>query len=54
MREYSISLMGGMLGFFLVFYWKTREYPRDRKILLDVATLSFFIPAIIGYIGAFF
>lgn len=54
MKDYSISLMGGMLGFFLVFLWKTRESPRDRKILLDGATLSYFIPAIIWYIGAFF
>lgn len=54
MKDYSISLMGGILGFMVVFFFRTYDSPRDRKPLLDVVTLSFFIPAIIGYIGAFF
>lgn len=54
MKDYAISLMGGVFGFFLVFFLLTRDANRDKKTLLDIVVLSFMIPAVIGYIGAFF
>lgn len=54
MKDYAISLMGGVFGFFLVFFFLTRDVNRDKKTLLDIVVFSFMIPAVIGYVGAFF
>ncbi len=52
--DYNLSLAGGIIGFFLVFFWKTRNQKNLRMRYLDVILPSFLIAGIIGFVGAFF
>lgn len=48
--NYNLSFVGGVFGFFLVFFIKT-AYSKYRGRYLDIIVISFFLAAIIGYIG---
>jgi len=52
--DYGFSLLGGIIGFFLVFFWKIRKKPRSAVGYLDIIVPSFLAAAIVGYIGATF
>ncbi len=54
MQNYNLSLMGGILWFFIVFFIKTRhEKTQNIRLYLDVIVVSFLAASVIGYIGAF-
>ncbi len=50
--NYSLSFAGGVIGFFLIFLWKTRRNPKDRPKYWDSIIPAFLIAGSIGYIGA--
>ncbi len=55
MQNYNLSLMGGGIGFFLVFWWKSHIYGLHRVHIhkyLDIIVLSFMTASIIGYVGS--
>lgn len=50
--NYSLSFAGGIIGFLLVFFYKTWNAPKERPRYWDAIVPSFLIAASIGYIGA--
>ena len=52
-ENYNLSLAWGIIGFVLIFVYKTRNQENQRKKYLDIILPSFVIAAIIWYIGAF-
>jgi prolipoprotein diacylglyceryltransferase len=50
--NYSLSFAGGVIGFLLVFLYKTWNTPKERPRYWDAIVPSFLIAASIGYIGA--
>lgn len=54
MDNYNLSLAGGIIGFIVVFLWKTRNQQSTRKKYLDIIMPSFLIAAVVGFLGAFF
>lgn len=53
MDDYNLSLAGGIIGFIIVFLFKTKNQKNLRAKYLDIILPSFFIAGIIGFIGAF-
>ena len=53
MEDYNLSLAGGIIGFILVFFYKTKNQKNLRAKYLDIILPSFFIAGIIGFFGAF-
>jgi prolipoprotein diacylglyceryltransferase len=54
MQNYNLSFMGWVLGFFIIFFMKTRKEKKQNKLLyLDVIMASFLSASIIWYLGAF-
>ena len=49
--NYSLSFAGGVVGFLLVFLYKTRSIKKDRPKYWDSIVPSFLIAAVIWYIG---
>lgn len=49
--SYSISFAGGVIGFIIVFLWKTWNNPKDRPKYWDSIIPAFLIAASVGYIG---
>lgn len=49
--NYSLSFAGGVIGFLIIFFWKTRNAPKDRLKYWDSVIPAFLIAASIGYIG---
>ncbi len=49
--NYSLSFAGGVLGFIVVFLWKTRKNTKERARYWDAIIPSFLIAASIGYLG---
>lgn len=49
--NYSLSFAGGIIGFFVIFIWKTRRNPKDRPKYLDSILPAFLIAGSIGYLG---
>ncbi len=52
--NYNLSFAGCILGFFIVFFFKTRKNIENRPIYYDAIVPAFLITSIIWYIGAFF
>jgi prolipoprotein diacylglyceryltransferase len=52
--NYSLSFAGGVIGFLIVFFWKTRKNKKERVRYWDVIMPAFLIAASIGYLGALF
>lgn len=52
-ENYNLSFTWCVIGFFLVFFIKTRKNKVDRPLYYDVIAISFLISSTIGYIGAF-
>lgn len=50
---YGLSLAGGIIGFLILFLYKTQKQKNLRARYLDVIMPSFLIAAVVGYIGAF-
>ena len=50
--NYSLSFAGGVVGFFIVFLYKTWDKERERPKYWDSIIPAFLIAASIGYIGA--
>ncbi|MDD2565973.1 MAG: prolipoprotein diacylglyceryl transferase [Candidatus Gracilibacteria bacterium] len=53
MTDYNFSLIGGIIGFFLVLYFKIKKFKLKSEKYIDAAVLAFLFAAIIGYIGTF-
>lgn len=53
-EDYNLSLAGGIIGFIIIFLWKTKNTKNLRGRYLDIILPAFLISAIIGFIGAFF
>lgn len=51
--NYNLSLAGGIIGFAIVFFWKTRDQKNMHERYLDAIVPSFLIASIVGYFGAF-
>lgn len=49
--NYSLSFAGGVIGFLIIFFWKTRQNKKDRLKYWDSVVPAFLIAASIGYIG---
>lgn len=49
--NYSLSFAGGVIGFFIIFIWKTWRNPKDHPKYWDSIMPAFLIAASIGYIG---
>jgi prolipoprotein diacylglyceryltransferase len=49
--NYSLSFAGGVVGFMVVFFWKTWNKPKDRPKYWDSIVPAFLIAASIGYIA---
>ncbi len=49
--NYSLSFAGGIIGFFVIFIWKTIKNSKDRPKYLDSIIPAFLIAWSIGYIG---
>ncbi len=49
--NYSLSFAGGVIGFMILFFWKTRYFPKDRPKYWDSIIPAFLIAAIVWYIG---
>lgn len=49
--NYSLSFAGGVIGFLVVFFWKTRNSPKERLKYWDSVIPAFLVAASIGYIG---
>lgn len=55
MQNYNLSLIGGILGFSIVFWWKSHLHALHKVHIykyIDIIVLSFISASIIGYIGA--
>lgn len=46
-ENYHFSLFGGVFGFLVVFFWKTREAPKERPRYFDAITWAFLYSAIL-------
>lgn len=51
-ENYHFSLFWGIFGFFLVFFWKTKDAPRERLRYFDAVTWAFLFSALLGYLAA--
>ena len=49
--NYSLTFAGGVIGFLIVFFWKTRYIPKDRPKYWDSIIPAFLVAGIVGYIG---
>lgn len=49
--NYSLTFAGGVIGFLVIFIWKTRNNPKDRPKYWDCIIPAFLLAASIGYIG---
>ena len=49
--NYNLSFTGGVIGFLIVFVWKTWNKPKDRPKYWDSIVPAFLIAASIGYFG---
>lgn len=50
--NYSLSFAGGVVGFLVIFAWKTHTNKKDRPKYWDSIMPAFLIAASVGYIGA--
>ena len=50
--NYNFSLVGGIVGFLIVFFWKTRSIPRERAGYFDVVVMAFLISSLLGYFAS--
>lgn len=51
--NYNLSLAGGIFGFFLIFWYKTKKQKSPRRKYLDIIMPAFLIAGIVAYFGAF-
>lgn len=49
---YNLSFAGGVIGFFIAFFWFTRNNKKSRLPYLDIIVPIFFAAALAGYFGA--
>ena len=49
--NYSLSFAGGVVGFLIVFFYKTASRPRERAKYWDCIIPAFLIAASIAYLG---
>lgn len=49
--NYSLSFAGGVIGFMIIYVWKTWNTPKDRQKYWDSIIPAFLIAAVMGYIG---
>ncbi len=51
-EDYGFSLLGGVIGFFVVFFWKLRKKKNLLGSYMDIIMPSFLVAAVVAYIGA--
>jgi prolipoprotein diacylglyceryltransferase len=51
--NYLFSLVGGIIGFFIVFFTKTRHTPQDRSRYLEAIVMAFLGASLLWFLGAF-
>lgn len=53
-ENYDFSLAGGIIGFIIIYFWKSFHASKhDKKIYRDVVVRAFLISAMVGYMWAF-
>jgi glucan phosphoethanolaminetransferase (alkaline phosphatase superfamily) len=53
-QNYYFSLIGAVVGFLLVFFYKTHHTKEERDRYIDVIMHAFLFSALLGYLGALF